>query len=146
MIMLSAIFFNSINASLNAYYLGHFSELYPADWFFDMRFILGLLLFLLGAFINIHSDNILLGLRKEGDTSYSIPMGGGFNYVSCPNLFGEILEWMGFAILCWNLPALTFAIWTAANLIPRAIAHHKWYLQQFPKYPRDRKALVPFLF
>lgn len=28
---------------------------------------------------------------------------------------------------------------------PRALAHHQWYLQKLDGYPRDRKALIPFL-
>jgi hypothetical protein len=68
-----------------------------------------------------------------------------FRLISCPNLFGELIEWFGFALLCWNLPALTFFIWTAANLIPRAISHHQWYRKKFNDYPSERKAIIPFL-
>lgn len=35
---------------------------------------------------------------------------------------GEIIEWTGFAIACWSLPAAAFAIMTFCNLGPRA--HH----------------------
>ena len=52
-----------------------------------------------------------------------------FNYISCPNHFGEIIEWFGFAIMTWSLPGLSFAIWTVCNLLPRAIHHHAWYKQ-----------------
>ena len=38
----------------------------------------------------------------------------------CTYLVGEILEWTGFAIACWSLPALAFAIYTFSNLAPRA--------------------------
>ena len=145
-IALSAIFFNSINAGLNGLYLGNYGHLYNEDWLMDGRFMVGLLIFLVGACINIQSDNILLGLRKPNQQGYVIPKGGLFSYVSCPNHFGEIIEWMGFAILCWNLTALSFAIWTAANLIPRAIAHHQWYKEKFPDYPKGRKAVIPFIF
>lgn len=145
-IALSAIFFNSINAGLNGYYLGKFGNNYTIEWLFDGRFIIGLCLFLTGAIINIQSDNILLNLRKSGEKGYKIPKGGLFKYISCPNHFGEIVEWLGFAILCWNLPALSFAIWTAANLIPRALAHHQWYQKNFATYPKERKALVSFAF
>lgn len=34
---------------------------------------------------------------------------------------GEIIEWIGFAVACWSLPAAAFAIYTIANLAPRAI-------------------------
>jgi hypothetical protein len=32
-----------------------------------------------------------------------------------------------------------------ANLLPRALAHHRWYKQRFPEYPSERKAIFPFL-
>ncbi len=140
-----AIFFNLINGSTNAYFLGSLCVPYPESWLLDGRFITGLLLFATGAAVNIRADNHLLALRKPGESGYKIPQGGLFRLISCPNHFGEILEWSGFAIMCWNLPALSFAIWTAANLIPRAVSHHRWYLQHFPDYPKNRKAVIPFL-
>ena len=88
----------------------------------------------------------MIDLRANGtSTDYAIPRGGLFDTVSCPNHLGEIVQWFGFALMCWNLPALSFAIWTAANLIPRSLSHHAWYRQHFPDYPRDRSAVIPFL-
>ena len=68
-----------------------------------------------------------------------------FERVSCPNYFGEILEWLGWAIATWSPAGLAFFVWTVANLTPRAIAHHKWYKDEFENYPDERKALIPFL-
>ena len=34
---------------------------------------------------------------------------------------------------------------SAANLVPRALATHRWYRERFPDYPQDRKALIPFV-
>ncbi|WP_052597412.1 DUF1295 domain-containing protein [Aureispira sp. CCB-QB1] len=145
MIMGSAIFFNIINGFINGYFLGNYGNLYPETWLSSPIFWIGIMLFLIGMFINIQSDNILLNLRKPGETGYKIPQGGLFKYVSCPNLLGEIIEWIGFAIMVWSLPALSFALWTFANLSPRAIAHHKWYHNKFENYPENRKAVLPFL-
>lgn len=145
-IVLMAVFFNVINGFTNGYYLGTLTEPYPVSWFWDIRFIIGMLVFIAGAYINFSSDNILLALRKPGEKGYKVPHGGLFKYVSCPNLFGEILEWFGFAIMCWNLPALAFAVWTATNLIPRALSHHRWYLANFDDYPSSRKAVIPGIF
>ena len=145
MIVVMAASFNAANGWANGWYLGSGFGSYPISWLTDPRFILGLAIFFVGAYINITSDNSLLGLRRDGETGYRIPQGRVFNLVSCPNHLGEIIQWTGFAILCWNLPALAFSIWTAANLIPRAIAHHKWYRNTFPNFPADRKALIPYL-
>ena len=143
-IMLSAIFINIMNGFSFGYYFIHFAD-YPNDWLSDPGFIIGAILFFTGLYINWRADNILINLRKPGETNYKIPAGWLFNKVSCANLFGELIEWLGFAILCWNLPALTFLIWTAANLIPRALAHHKWYKERFIEYPPDRKAIIPYV-
>lgn len=141
----SAIFFNLFNAGFNGYYLAELST-YNAAWLSSWQFMVGLPLFVLGFGINFWADEKLINLRKPGETGYVIPHGGLFNYVSAPNLFGEILEWTGFAILAWNLPAASFAIWTFANLVPRAVAHHRFYLNKFSDYPKSRKAVLPFIY
>ena len=140
----SAIFFNLVNGCSLGYYFAHFAVL-DNSHFLKWYFILGSLLFIGGVYINWKSDNILIHLRKPGETGYAIPNGFLFNYLSCPNLFGEIIEWVGFALMCWNLPAVSFLVWSCANLIPRAQSHHKWYLQKFANYPANRKAIFPFL-
>ena len=48
--------------------------------------------------------------------------------------------------LVWSPAGLLFAVWTAANLVPRARSHHTWYKENFPDYPANRKAIAPFLF
>ena len=136
--------FNTGNAYLNGRYIFHFSETrYTTDWMLDPRFIIGVVIFISGFVINRWADNTLRGLRKPGETDYKIPYGGLYEYISCPNYFGEILEWFGWAIATWSLAGLTFAIWTFANLAPRAWSHHKWYHDRFSEYPADRKALIP---
>lgn len=144
-IVLSAIFFNLCNTFLLGYYFSHFA-VYPADWLTDIRFSGGLVLFITGIYINWKADDMLIHLRKPGETGYRIPGGWLFNLVSCPNLLGELIEWAGFALLCWNMPALAFFIWTFANLVPRAMAHHVWYKQHFHDYPNNRKAILPFVY
>lgn len=144
LIVFSAICFNLVNGFFLGYFFAHFAD-YPADWWTDIRFISGQVLFWLGLGINWQSDNILIHLRKPDTTGYSIPRGGLFERVSCPNHFGEMLEWTGFALMTWSLPGLAFAVWTIANLAPRALAHHRWYQAHFPDYPKARKALIPFV-
>ncbi|XP_012369336.2 3-oxo-5-alpha-steroid 4-dehydrogenase 2 [Octodon degus] len=106
----------------------------------------GVFLFILGMGINIHSDYTLRQLRKPGEVTYSIPHGGLFTYVSGANFLGEIIEWMGFALATWSVPALAFAFFTLCFLGPRAVHHHRFYLKVFEDYPKSRKALIPFIF
>ena len=108
-----------------------------------LNFLIGVAVFFFGWWVNHSADSKLIALRKE-QSGYQIPRGWLFRYISCPNHFGEIIEWTGFAIAAWSMPAATFAIWTFANLAPRAFNHHEWYHQKFEDYPKDRKALIPF--
>jgi steroid 5-alpha reductase family enzyme len=116
------------------------------EWLSSWQFILGTVIFTIGMGINHCADGVLIYLRKTGETGYKIPKGGIFNLITAPNLFGEIVEWIGFAILAWSLPAASFAIWTMANLIPRAAAHHQFYLEKFQQYPKKRKRVIPFIY
>lgn len=143
-IMFMGIVFNIVSGFTFGYYFGNL-KVYENHWLTSPEFIIGTLIFVTGLIINWQSDALLIGLRKQDETGYKIPYGGLFKYVSCPNLLGETIEWGGFAILTWSLPGLAFFVWTFANLIPRAIAHHRWYKQHFSDYPEGRKAVIPFL-
>ena len=69
-----------------------------------------------------------------------------FVLVVSGNYLGELFEWIGWSILTWSFAGLFFFLWTAANLVPRAYSHHKWYIAKFPDYPKNRKAIFPFIF
>ncbi|XP_036759526.1 3-oxo-5-alpha-steroid 4-dehydrogenase 2 isoform X2 [Manis pentadactyla] len=144
-LIFSSFFFCLGNGLLQSYYLIYCAE-YPAEWYTDIRFSLGLFLFLLGMGINIHSDYILRQLRKPGEIIYRIPQGGLFTYVSGANFLGEIIEWIGYALASWSLPALTFAFFSLCFLGLRAFHHHRFYLKVFEDYPKSRKTLIPFIF
>ncbi len=130
---------------LNGWWLFQIGPDRGMDWLTDPRFIIGLLVFLAGFTIHVQSDRILRNLRKPGQTGYSIPRGGLYRWVSCPNYFGEIVQWCGWAVLTWSLPGLVFALWTVANLMPRAGTNHEWYQTTFEEYPGNRKALIPLI-
>lgn len=140
MVVAAAFVFNLANS----YMIGRGYTLAPPPWAWHWV-ILGGALFLLGMAINRHADQVLFSLRSDGDTGYKIPHGGLYRYISCPNYFGEIIEWIGFAVAVRSFGALVFAIWTVANLAPRAWAHHRWYRGKFADYPAERRALIPFV-
>ena len=145
-VMLMGSIFNLGNAYMNGRYLFHFSAgKYPHNWLLDWRFITGALVFVGGYIINRWADRKLRGLRQPGETGYKIPYGGLYRWISCPNYLGEMMEWTGWALATWSLPGLTFAVWTYANLAPRARSHHNWYHSHFPEYPRERKAFIPWI-
>ncbi len=144
-VMSFALLFNAVNGYLNGRYLFTFSGGYANEWLGDPRFIIGVVLFLFGFIVNRRADQTLRNLRNASEYGYKIPYGELYRWISCPNYFGEIVIWTGWAVATWSLPGLAFAIWTAANLVPRARSHHAWYREHFPDYPSERKSLVPGL-
>jgi 3-oxo-5-alpha-steroid 4-dehydrogenase 1 len=102
-------------------------------------------LFVMGFLGNQISDTMLIRFGTDKGQSYKIPQGFLFKHVSGPNHFCQIMECAGFALMAWNLTALSFLAWTAANLLSRARKHHQWYLDLFPDYPKNRKSIIPFI-
>lgn len=137
--------FNLMNGYLNGRYLFTFSGGYEISWLLDGRFIIGVILFISGYIINRQSDLALRELRKNGDSGYKISYSRFHRLVSSPNYLGEIMIWVGWALATWSLAGLAFAFWTVANLLPRARSNHEWYKANFPDYPPERKALIPYI-
>ena len=93
---------------------------------------------------------------------YAIPRGYLYTYISYPNYFCEWLEWLGFALASAPFPfplspssspyTATFAppwIFLLSEVLlmaPRALKGHQWYKEKFgERYPRERRAVIPFL-
>jgi 3-oxo-5-alpha-steroid 4-dehydrogenase 1 len=93
---------------------------------------------------------------KNKQEHYSIPYGYLYSLISYPNYFCEWLEWLGFALAAAPIPTLTsvssfqppwiFVVSEVLLMLPRAYRGHKWYRSRFPDYPKERKAVIPFLF
>lgn len=124
---------------------------------------------------NILHDEILLNIRRnakakgkarEDDNNgkskqehYAIPHGYLYQYISFPNYFCEWVEWLAFALAAAPVPSFTSVAALLATtqppyvflssefflMIPRAWKGHRWYKQRFPDYPKERKAVIPFL-
>ena len=108
--------------------------------------LFGIAAFFLGMGINLHSDHVIRHLRKPGDTNHYLPSKGLYRYVTSANYFGELIEWIGFALFTTIPAAWVFVIWTAANLIPRSAAIHKCYRTEFGAAVRKRKSIIPFIY
>ena len=145
LVVLLAAFFNIVNVYIQGSWIFNFGS-YETEWFWSPFFIIGLSIFLIGLYINIKSDNILIKLREKYGSGYHIPKGFLFNKISSPNYFGEILEWLGWFIMTLSPAGLVFFIWTMANLIPRAKSNHEWSLENIENYPKDRKKVIPFIY
>ena len=149
-IVLMGAVFNTVNAFIQGGWIFWESpaDMYPREWFFTPQFIVGTLLFFWGMSVNIGSDNTIRNLRKPGDTAHYLPQGGMFRYVTSANYFGEFIEWVGFAVLTWSWAGAVFALWTFANLAPRANSIYKRYCKEFPGQIDTRrvKRIIPFIY
>ncbi len=149
-IMLMGIIFNSINAYMIGGWLFHVAPagLYTSHWLLSPQFIIGTIIFFAGMAINIHSDHVIRSLRKPGDTGHYIPRKGFYRYVSGANYFGELTEWIGFAILTWSAAGAVFALWTFANLAPRAKSLYARYTDRFGEEFTSLRLryIIPFIY
>ena len=148
-IMLMGSVFNTLNAYLIGGWL--FREapagMYGTDWLWSPQFIIGMVIFIAGMTINLHSDHVIRSLRKPGDTKHYIPRKGFYKYVTSANYFGELTEWIGYAILTWSPAGALFAIWTFANLGPRAKSLTEKYEKEFGEEYTclKKKHIIPFI-
>lgn len=149
-IIVSGIVFNVLNAFMQGGWIFYVSppDRYPVSWLLSPQFIAGTIIFIGGMWINIHSDKIIRHLRQPGDTKHYIPRGGMFRYVSSANYLGEFVEWCGFAILTWSWAGAVFALWTFANLAPRARKINKRYSDEFGDefWSLHLKSIIPYIY
>jgi len=150
-VMLMGVFFNFCNAFMQGGWLFFKSPagMYSVDWLWTPQFIIGAIIFFGGMTLNIQSDKIIQNLRKPGDSNHYLPSKGFFRYVTGAHYFGEIIEWTGFAILTWSIPGAVFALWTFANLVPRANAIYNKYQIMFGAEiikERKLKRVFPFIY
>jgi protein-S-isoprenylcysteine O-methyltransferase Ste14 len=146
LIVLFAILFNVLNGFINGSFAFKYGALNSWEEINTTHFWIGLILFFTGFCMHYLSDKTILNLRNESQAEYSIPQGGMFKYVTNPNYLGEFIQWTGWAILCWSMAGLAFALFTLCNLLPRAVTNHKWYQAKFKDYPKKRKRFFPFIY
>ena len=150
-IVLMSATFNVINGYIQGWWLFRLAPqdgYYDPSWMTSPAFIAGTVIFLAGMAVNRNSDRIIRGLRAPGDNRHYFPKGGMYNYVTSANYFGEIVEWLGWAILTWSTAGALFLWFTCANLIPRANSIWHKYAEQFPdEFGKARpKRIFPFIY
>ena len=114
--------------------------------------VIGISIYAFGCVVQHISLRQLASLRSRKKAAtldrHYIPHGFLFEYVSCPHYFGEILVYLGISVLLHlYINAIVVLLWTFCIHISMASQSHRWYLTQFSQsYPKNRKALIPFLF
>ncbi|XP_058105732.1 uncharacterized protein LOC131249156 isoform X2 [Magnolia sinica] len=131
-------------ATVNAIYAQHMTLGMP-DPPLDLEYA-GVVLFLVGIAGNYYHHHLLQKLRGKDDKGYKIPKGGLFGLVICPHYLFEIIGFVGISFIAQTVFAFAFTLGTVGYLTGRSYATRKWYLSKFPNFPREVKALFPFVF
>ncbi|XP_031125748.1 polyprenol reductase 2-like [Ipomoea triloba] len=101
--------------------------------------------------IHQHCCHAILGkLRKNREQfdDYMIPHGDWFEYVSSPHYLAEIVIYGGLVVAsgCLDLTVWLLFSFVVVNLVLAATETHRWYLRKFDNYPKNRFAILPFLY
>ncbi|KAJ5762428.1 uncharacterized protein N7511_005810 [Penicillium nucicola] len=107
----------------------------------------GLGLFSFSQLANLNAHLILRNLRRAGTTERGIPSGFGFNWVTCPNYFFEIMAWFGvYLVSQCNWSVLFFILIGGLQMWSWAWKKEKRYRKEFgDKYKKKRTVLLPGL-
>lgn len=101
--------------------------------------------FLAAELANFRTHLILRDLRPAGTNVRAIPCGFGFDLVSCPNYFFEMVAWIAFSVMTGLPSAWVFTAVATGQMWLWAVKKHRRYLQDFPDYPKSRKPMIPFI-
>ncbi|XP_070503401.1 polyprenal reductase [Chironomus tepperi] len=97
------------------------------------------------------TNMIFINLRKLKSGKimtehHALPKGGLFKYVSSPHMFTEVGMYVIMYVLLYKNSTYTYCLfWVISNQTCNAILTHKWYVETFKDYPKDRKSIIPFL-
>ncbi|MQL74628.1 hypothetical protein Taro_006958 [Colocasia esculenta] len=111
----------------------------------DLKYA-GIVLFLVGISGNLYHHVLLSKLRKKDEKGYKIPKGGFFALVICPHYLFEIIGLLGISFISPTLNSFAFGLGSAVYLVGRSYSTRKWYCSKFDNFPREIKALVPYVF
>lgn len=109
------------------------------------------LVFLYLSYKQFETNIIFINLRKSKSgkiitEGHVLPQGGWFKYISSPHMFTEVgMYIILYVLLVKNTTYIYCLFWVVSNQICNSLLTHKWYMQTFKDYPRDRKAIIPFL-
>ncbi|KAI3443758.1 hypothetical protein Pfo_000423 [Paulownia fortunei] len=131
-------------SSATMIYNQHLMQAFPEPAI-DLKYV-GISMFLLGIGGNFYHHYLLSKLRTKGEKQYKIPQGGFFSLLICPHYLFEILGFFGISCISQTLYVFSFTMGTTFYLMGRSYATRKWYESKFEDFPKDVKALIPYIF
>ncbi|XP_030459911.2 polyprenol reductase 2-like isoform X1 [Syzygium oleosum] len=103
------------------------------------------------SWIHQHQCHRILGSlreRREESHAYVVPHGDWFELVSCPHYLAEIVIYAGLVVASGGSDLTIWLLFgfVVVNLVFAAAETHRWYHSKFDNYPRDRYAVIPFIY
>ena len=135
-LVLLGILFTTINS------LNQVSVFYGDYNFWNPNVFLGFFIWLYAFYETWYADSQLLDFASKNE-GYILPHGRWFNLISGPHYTFEVLMWFGYFMMSMSYESLLFLMSTIFNVVPRALATHKFYQEKFG--PIDTKAIIPFV-
>ncbi|KAK3780891.1 hypothetical protein RRG08_052049 [Elysia crispata] len=85
--------------------------------------------------------------KNKPAKGHFIPEGHLFHWVSSPHYLCEILIYLSLClILRWkSMYLMSATLFVLVNQISASLSVHRWYRRTFQNFPKNRKALVPYL-
>ena len=136
-------------AAWMAYFINH--PLYTEPSYGDTQIYVALFFFMFCELGNFSIHIALKNLRPAGSKVRKIPLPTNnpftlmFNYVSCPHYTYEFGSWVAFAVMTQCFVGVLFALVGFAQMTQWAFGKHRNYKREFANYPRQRKAIIPFI-
>ncbi|XP_033743576.1 polyprenol reductase-like [Pecten maximus] len=110
-------------------------------------------LFLYASYKQYSINKRMAKLRQDkngnvANKKHHIPHGDLFEYVSCPHFLMEIILYFAIAtVVGWEHEVCLYLwLFVFVNQLIEGYLVHRWYKETFPKYPPERKAILPYLF
>ncbi|KAL9257381.1 Polyprenol reductase 2-like protein [Drosera capensis] len=111
---------------------------------------IGAAIFFWGSIHQLRCHAILGKLRQEKEhaDNYAIPYGDWFDMVSSPHYLAEIVLYVGILVASGgtDLTVWLLFVFVVANLSFAAAETHRWYRRKFDDYPRNRYAIIPYVY
>ncbi|CAH1776683.1 unnamed protein product [Owenia fusiformis] len=130
-------------------------ELYQGDFLGDIitwNHAVGLVLFIWATWHHHTAHIIFANLRKTKTGAvqtlqHQIPSGDWFDYVSCPHYLAECIIYFSFITIVGysNITMWSIVLFVWMNQYMAAMLCHDWYKKEFKKYPKERRAIIPFV-
>ncbi|EGV61752.1 3-oxo-5a-steroid 4- dehydrogenase [Yamadazyma tenuis] len=113
-----------------------------ADWVILLSLVF---VFFEGANYVTHRNLSLI--RERDPKNYQIPYGFGFNWVTCPNYFFEVMAFLTLGVMSGNWSYFVFILVGGVQMYVWAVGKHKRYLKTFGNEYRklNRKVMIPYL-